>query len=153
MFKITEKNGRQGFTSFQIATRLLLLILCGLAQVAMGQNTPAVTQSLTLTGTVDLALKQNLDLQIANIETATRQQDRVIARSELLPHAGFDANDAITRYNTKAQLGVQPSVIPHEIGPYQAIHVGPTFSTPIFDLTLIRQYQESGHRLLATRAD
>ena len=31
----------------------------------------------------------------------------MIARSELLPHAGFDANDAVTRYNTKAQLGVR----------------------------------------------
>ena len=32
---------------------------------------------------------KNLDLQIANIQTATRQQDRVIARSELLPQASF----------------------------------------------------------------
>jgi outer membrane protein TolC len=119
----------------------------------MAQNTPTASQKLTLTSAVDLALKQNLDLQIANIETATRQQDRQIARSELLPQVGFDASDAVTRYNTKAQLGVQPSIIPHEVGPYQAIHVGPIFSTPIFDLTLIRQYQASGHRLLATRAD
>src|SRR5271156_5337912 len=122
MFKATEKNGRQRFTSFQIGDGLLLLILWGLAQVAMGQTAPAAAQKLTLTGAVELALKQNLDLQIANIETATRQQERVIARSELLPHAGFDANEAITRYNAKAQLGVQPSVIPHDVGPYQAIH-------------------------------
>lgn len=108
---------------------------------------------LTLTGAVDLALKQNLEIQVANIETASKQQDRLLARSALLPQAGFDANDAVTRYNTKAQLGVQPSIIPHEVGPYQSIRVGPTFSTPIFDLTLIRQYQASGHRLLASRAD
>src|SRR5580698_3958468 len=98
-------------------------------------------------------MKQNLNIQIANIESATQQQDRVIARSELLPHANFDASDAITRYNTKAQLGVQPSIIPHSIGPYQAVHVGPTFSAPVFDLTLIHQYEASGHHLLATRAD
>ena len=109
--------------------------------------------TLTLTGAVDLALKQNLDIQLANIETASKQQDRLIARSELLPHAGFDASDAVTRYNTKAQLGVQPSIIPHDVGPYQSIHVGPTFSTPIFDLTLIYEYQASGHRLRASRAD
>ena len=53
----------------------------------------------------------------------------------------------------KAQLGSNPPIIPHDVGPYQSIHVGPTFSTPIFDLTLIRQYQASGHRLLASRAD
>jgi outer membrane protein len=120
---------------------------------AMLQNAPSGSEKLTLAGAVDLALRQNLDIQVANIEAASKQQDRVIARSELLPHAGFDATDAITRYNTKAQLGVQPSIIPHDVGPYQSIHVGPTFSTPIFDLTLIRQYQSSGHRLLASRAD
>ena len=153
MVKVIENNGRQRYTSLKIAAGLLLLIFGAQSEVAMAQNAPAASQELTLTGAVDLALKQNLDVQIANIETATRQQDHVIARSNLLPHVGFDASDAITRYNTKAQLGVQPSIIPHEVGPYQAIHVGPVFSTPIFDLTLIRQYQESGHRLLATRAD
>jgi outer membrane protein TolC len=142
-----------GDKSLLIATGLLLLIFGLQAEVAMAQNTADAAQKLTLTGAVDLALKQNLDLQIANIATTIRQQDRQIARSELLPRVGFDVSDAVTRYNTKAQLGVQPSIIPHEVGPYQAIHVGPIFSTPIFDLTLIRQYQESGHRLLATRAD
>jgi outer membrane protein TolC len=77
----------------------------------------------------------------------------VIARSKLVPLATFDANDAVTRYNTKAQLGVQPAIIPQVVGPFQSIHVGPIFSTAIFDLTLIRQYQASGHRLLASRAD
>jgi len=132
---------------------LLLFIFGAQIQAAMAQNAPSSSQKLTLTKAVDLALKQNLDIQIANIATASKQEDRVIARSELLPHAGFDTSDAITRYNTKAQLGVQPSIIPHEVGPFQAIHVGPTFSIPIFDLTLIRQYQASGHRLLATQAD
>jgi outer membrane protein len=122
-------------------------------ETAMLPNAPASSEKLTLAGAVDLALKQNLDIQVANIETASKQQERLMARSGLLPHAGFDADDAVTRYNTKAQLGVQPSVIPHEVGPFQSIHLGPTFSAPIFDLTLIRQYQASGHRLLASRAD
>jgi outer membrane protein TolC len=120
---------------------------------AQDAATAARTQALTLAGTVDLALRQNLDVQIANIETASRQQENAIARSQLLPQASFDGNDAVTRYNTKVQLGIQPSIIPHEIGPYQAIHAGPTFSAPIFDLTLVRQYQASGHRLQASRAD
>lgn len=122
-------------------------------EAPMLPNAPSNSEKLTLTGAVDLALKQNLDIQVANIEIASKQQDRLIARSELLPYVGFETNDAVTRYNTKAQLGVQPSIIPHEVGPYQSIHVGPTFSAPIFDLTLIRQYQASGHRLLARRAD
>ena len=132
---------------------LLLIILCMEGRGALAQNAIEPPRILTLADAVELDLTQNLDLQIANIETARQQQERSIARSELLPHAGFDASDAITRYNTKAQLGVQPSVIPRDVGAYQAIHLGPTFSVAVFDLTLIREYQESGHRLKAARAD
>ena len=122
---------------------------------SMLSNAPSSSEKLTLAGAVDLALRQNLDIQIANIETATRQQDRVIARSELLPHASFEADDSVNRHNLRALLGIQIPIpiVPHNIGPYQAVHVGPAFSAPVFDLTLIRQYQASGHRLLASRAD
>jgi outer membrane protein len=137
--------------------------LCVLPGIAFAQRSPdsvlpkapPSSEKLTLAGAVDLALKQNLDIQIANIETATRQQERVIARSELLPHASFEVDDSVNRHNLRALLGIQIPIpiVPHNIGPYQAVHVGPAFSTPVFDLTLIRQYQASGHRLLASRAD
>ena len=149
----TESRKRQRLLTAKLVAGLLFLVSAVQGEGAVAQNAPSGSQKLTLTGAVELALKQNLDIQIANIETASKQQDRVIARSELLPQADFDASDAVTRYNAKAQLGVQPSIIPHNVGPYQSIHVGPAFSTPIFDLTLIRQYQASGHRLLASRAD
>ena len=135
------------------AARLLIFLLGAGDEMAMAQDAASSIQKLTLARAVDLALKQNLDIQIANIETASRQQDRAIARAVLLPQVGLEADDAIVRYNTKAQLGVQPAIIPHDVGPYQAIHGGPAFSTPLFDLTLIRRYQASGHRLLASQAD
>ena len=159
MLRTNESNGGNRFTTRRVVAGFLFLFVCASSWVMMAQDaanaaeTQAPKQTLTLAGAVDLALKQNLDVQIANIETASKQQDRAIARSQLLPQASFDGNDAVTRYNTKAQLGIQPSIIPHEIGAFQAIHAGPTFSTPIFDLTLLRQYQASGHRLLASRAD
>ena len=150
-----ESNSRQRFPSPFLAARLLFIIVCLLAEGAMAQNTSAPSRKLILTGAVDLALKQNLDLQIANIETATKQQDRVIARSELLPHASFEADDSVNRHNLRALLGIQIPIsnVPHSIGPYGVARVGSTFSALVFDLTLIRQYQESGHRLLASRAD
>jgi outer membrane protein len=135
------------------AARLLIFLLGAGDEMAMAQDAASSIQKLTLARAVDLALKQNLDIQIANIETASWQQDRAIARAALLPQAGLEADDAIVRYNTKAQLGVQPAIILHDVGPYLAIHVGPAFSTPLFDLTLIRRYQASGHRLLAGQAD
>lgn len=136
-----------------LAAGFLLLVLGVQGQAAVAQDAGTGPRALTVTSAVDLALKQNLDLQIANLETAMSQQDRAAARAELLPHAELDANDAVIRYNTRAQLGIQPAIIPHAVGPYQVVHAGPAFSTPIFDLTLIRQYQASGHRLLAARAD
>ena len=143
-----------------IAIPVSLCVLPGTAfaqrsPVSMLSNAPSSSEKLTLVEAVDLALRQNLDIQIANIETATRQQERVIARSELLPHASFEADDSVNRHNLRALLGIQIPIpiVPHNIGPYQAVHVGPTFSTPVFDLTLIRQYQASGHRLMASRAD
>lgn len=152
MINQTEKRSARFLRLCAVAAGLFLLVLVA-KESAMGQNAPAEARTMTLKGAVDLALKQNLDLQMANIQTAVRQQDRAIARSALLPHAGLEANDAITRYNTRAQLGIQPAIVPHEIGPYQAIHAGAAFSTPVFDLTLIREYQASGHRLAATRDD
>ena len=153
MSKVTENIDGERFTSLKIAAGLALLIWGAQSRMAIAQDAPAASQKLTLTTAVDLALKQNLDIQIANIETATRQQDRVIARSELLPQASFEADDSVNRHNMRALLGIQIPIVPHSIGPYQVVHVGPTFSVPIFDLTLIRQYQASGHRLLASRAD
>jgi outer membrane protein TolC len=143
-----------------IAVPVLLCVLPGTAFAQRSPDSmlsivPASSEKVTLAGAIDLALRQNLDIQIANIETTTRQQDRVIARSELLPHASFEVDDSVNRHNLRALLGVQIPipVVPHNIGPYQAIHVGPTFSAPVFDLTLIRDYQASGHRLMASRAD
>jgi outer membrane protein TolC len=153
MSRVTENSDRERFTSFKIAVGLAILVIGPPFRIAIAQSAPASNQNLMLTAAVDLALKQNLDLQIANLETAKRQQDRVIARSELLPQANFEADDSVNRHNIRALLGTQIPIVPHSIGPYDVVHVGPTFSVPIFNLALIRQYQESGHRLLATRAD
>jgi outer membrane protein len=55
---------------------------------------------LTLKDSIALALKQNIDVQVANINLATSQQDRKIARSALLPQASLQATDGIERYIT-----------------------------------------------------
>ena len=127
----------------------------GAAYPATAPNTPDLDVPLTLSAAVDLALKQNLDIQIANIDTAMRQQDRDIARSALLPTASFEADDSVNRHNLRALLGIEIPIssVPHNIGPYQAVHVGPMFAVPVFDLTLVRQYQASGHRVQASLAD
>jgi outer membrane protein TolC len=143
----TENSSAKWLAPAKIAAAFLLLVLHGKAQDASSDL------KLTLAGAVDLALKQNLDIQIADIDAAVRQQDRAIAQSELLPQASFTADESVDRHNLRALLGIQIPIAPHSIGPYEVAQVGPTFSAPLFDLTLIRQYQASGHRLLASRAD
>src|SRR5690349_18161224 len=128
MTREIENYGRQRLLTAKTWAALLVIIFCVQIEVAVAQNAPSTSQKLTLARAVDLALKQNLDIQIANIDSVSNQQKRVIARSELRPKAGFDASDASTRYNTKARHGGQPAIIPPDVGPYDAIHVGRTFS-------------------------
>ena len=63
------------------AARLLIFLLGAGDEMAVAQDAASSIQKLTLARAVNLALKQNLDVQIANIETASRQQDRAIAET------------------------------------------------------------------------
>jgi len=130
----------------------LWLLLTGLACSAWAQSLPDVLR-LTLDDAVSLALKQNPDVQIANLALASRQQEKTIARSALLPQAGVEASESIIRHNVKALVGLQLPGVPHNIGPYQVIRAGLSLSTPIFDLTLVRSYQASRHRIDASLQD
>jgi outer membrane protein TolC len=96
-----DRTKMQLLTAIIWATLLFIFVLGAKSEVAVGQDAPSRNQTLTLATAVDLALKQNLDIQIANIETARKQQERVIVRSALLPQAGFDADDAVTQCNTR----------------------------------------------------
>jgi outer membrane protein len=138
---------RRPMTSAALWLPLILLACSGWAQSQPDDL------SLTLTDAVTLALKQNPDVQVANLALASKQQEKAIARSELLPHVNVEASESITRFNLKALVGVQIPEVPHNIGPYQVIHAGPSFSTPIFDLTLLRSYEASKHRIDASLQD
>ncbi len=144
------------FSSSPSAFRCLLLLFAfGVTTAAFvsAQEQIHPKRQLTLDGAVELALRQNLDSQIATLNIATAQEQRALALSELLPHASLDATETISRYNLKALIGVQFPAVGKSIGPYQSVHAGPAFSGPVFDLTLIREYQASGHRLRAVRED
>jgi outer membrane protein len=125
-------------------------LLAPLLSAQMAQTAPL---QLTLKDSIALALKQNIDVQVANINLAISQQDRKITRSALLPQASFSATDEVERYNLQALIGVPFPGLPKNIGPFQAMYIGPRFFTPVFDLSLLRKYQASGHRLEASKED
>ena len=107
-------------------------------------NTTADTVRLNLEQAVALALKQNPTQQIAKLNAAESVQDKNISRAELLPQADFRVADSANRVNIQAQFGGQriPG-LPQHVGPYQLFSAGPSFSTPILDLSLWKKYQAS----------
>jgi outer membrane protein TolC len=110
------------------------------------------TVRLTLRDAVQLALQQNPQVQIANLNLAQREEDRKISRSGLLPQVALGAYEQVRRVNIQAQIGIPFPGFPQHVGPYEVFQAGPGFSAPIFDLTLWRRWQASQSNVTATAA-
>jgi outer membrane protein len=113
----------------------------GAVRNGLPRNAPTEVLRLTLDQAVELALKQNTTAQIAVIQAAEAVQDKNVARAALLPQAQLDTSDSIRRVNIEAQFGKPIPGFPEHIGPIQVFQAGPSFSAPVFDLTLWRRYQ------------
>lgn len=121
---------------------LLVIVVSMLAAQAYGQGRPAAVQ-LNLQQAVQMALKQNPSVQIAVLTLVESHKESNIALSQLLPQADFNVSDRAIRENIQAAIGVTFPGIPKAAGPFQVFQTGATFSAPIFDLSLWRQWQAS----------
>src|SRR5207249_1456766 len=125
---------------------------------AKAQSLPAVAPTealrLTLDQAVGLALKQNPTAQVAILTAAQSEQDKNIARAELLPQANAKISDEAQKVNLRAQFGGKTPFpgFPETLGPYQVFSAGPSFGAPIFDLTLWRRYQAAQNTVNASKA-
>src|SRR5712691_18604 len=72
---------------------------------ALPVNVPTQVLRLTLDQAVGLALKQNPTAQIAILSAAQSEQDKNIARAELLPQANARISDEAQKVNLRAQFG------------------------------------------------
>ena len=144
-------NGAHGSKHAILKTLILLILpLSFCPWSARGQdNTPL---KLTLKEAVQLALKQNPQVQIANLNLAQSVQDRNMARAGLLPQADLETLDRAMRYNIYALFGSKFPGIPEHGGPFQFFQGGPNFSMPIFDLTLWRRWQSAHQGIRASEA-
>ncbi len=109
---------------------------------------------LTLDKAVSLALRQNPSAQIAVLQAAEALQDKNIARAGLLPQVDLQTTDAIRRVNLQEQLGGAipfPGIQGH-VGPLNVFHAGPSFGTPVFDLTLWNRYRSARDLANASKA-
>jgi outer membrane protein TolC/ABC-type transporter Mla MlaB component len=121
---------------------------------ALPPNAPAQVLRLTLDQAVGLALKQNPTAQIAILQAAQSEQDKNIARADLLPQVKAQVSDEAQKVNLLAQFGGRTPFpgFPKTLGPYQVFSAGPSFGVPVFDLTLWRRYQGAQSTLSASKA-
>ncbi|MBZ5514667.1 MAG: TolC family protein [Acidobacteriia bacterium] len=152
--EITGPCTVEGVKQSKAATlKALALVILPLLLVRNSLNAQDKTPlRLTLREAVQIALKENPQVQIANLNLAESEQDRNIARSSLLPQAGFEAVDRATRFNIYAQFGKKFPGIAQHSGPFQFFQAGPNFAMPIFDLTLWRRWQAAHHGVNASEA-
>ena len=93
-----------------------LVLLHGLSLHA--QSVPPATLRLTLRDAVNIALRQNPQVAIANLDLAGSQESRRIARAALLPTASFNASERVVRGDLAATLGATiPGFPAHYYGP------------------------------------
>ena len=91
-----------------------MLFLAGAGRALAQENPPL---KLTLTEAVRMALRQNPEVQIANLDVAESREDKSIARSALLPQATLQVSDAATRRNLEAFIGRRIPGFPQPEGP------------------------------------
>src|SRR5208282_4911812 len=155
-----EKTGRRKGSPIIFYVALFGLVLGAGRAEAQGMRdnrlppqAPSQVLKLTLDQAVGLALKQNPTAQIAVLTAAQSVQDRNIARAALLPQADLSVKDQVERLNIEAQFGGKKIPgFPEHVGPYQVFSAGPTFGSPILDLTLWKRYQEARDNANASKA-
>ncbi|HXM40632.1 MAG TPA: TolC family protein [Bryobacteraceae bacterium] len=137
------------------AGKHVLIVLAALAFAPGVRAQDTTPLRLTLHDAVQLALNQNPQVQVANLNVAQSQQDQTIARAGLLPQASFQAYEQTRRFAVAPLFGLEhvPGLpFPGHLGPYDVYQAGPNFSVPIFDLTLWRRWQASKEGVSTSRA-
>ena len=109
----------------KLVSALFLLAALMNLQDAIATAQPTGVLRLTRKDAVTMALKQNPQVQIANLNVALSQQDEVIARSALLPQVNGEVSQSVRKENLEANFGRKITGFPSSIGPFLVIQLGP----------------------------
>src|SRR5580704_12420293 len=146
---VDEITGKSRSRSRRIlAMPLLFLLAVGIARSAPD---PAPLK-LTLRDAVQIALKQNPQVQIANLNIAASRENQNVARSALLPQINFAGSESVHRVNLSAAFGSKIPEFSEHVGPFWLTQGGPSGSLPLFDFTAWRRWQASKEAVIGTRA-
>ena len=113
-----------------------ILILLALASAGLAQD--AAPLKLTLRDAVNLALKQNPQVILANLDVAHSEQERLVARSGLLPQAAADVSETVHRVKPAGHARLELSRLSAARGALRDLPGGRLRAAPVFDLTLWR---------------
>jgi len=135
----------------------LLLGSAGLLPPAALAQQPQAKQQLTLTlqAAVDLALKNNLQAQLAREGISQARGEKGLGLSALLPNLSGAAYQANLTENLAA-LGLGPSSFPGLnpfVGPFSNFDARLRLVQSVFNLASIRRYQASVHGLALAREE
>ena len=145
----TETMRRTRSGAFAAVFLFVVMVLVLAAQAYAQQPAPL---ELNLHQAVQMALRQNPSVQVAVLNLAESHKASDIALSQLLPQAGFNVSDRAIRENIEAFIGISVPGFPQAVGPFQVFQTGATFSAPIFDLSLWRQWQASRRNITGADA-
>ncbi|HEX5227567.1 MAG TPA: TolC family protein [Bryobacteraceae bacterium] len=116
-------------------------------------QTPQTPLRLTLRDAVGMALKQNPQVQIANLNVAVTQENQIVARSALLPQANLAVSESVLRTNLEAFLGMRVHGFPQHSGPFWLFEGGANGTAPLFDLVAWHRWHESKENTVGARAE
>ena len=146
---VDEITGKTSDPSRGLVTEFLLFFL--ILGVVKAADAPAPLK-LTLRDAVQIALKQNPQVLIANLNVAQSQENQGVAFSGLLPQVNFGGSESVHRVNLAAAFGKQIPQFPQHVGPFWVVQGGPSGSMPLFDLTAWRRWQVSKEDVNGIRA-
>ena len=142
----TAPKARRNFRGVVLAAVLLAL-------AAAGKGAAPEPLRLTLRDAVNMALKQNPQVQIANLNTAVTQENQIVARSALLPQANFATSETVMRENLEAFLGMRVRGFPQHSGPFWLFEGGANGSAPLFDLVAWHRWRQAKENTVGARAE
>ena len=117
------------------------LLLVALAPAAVAQESAPL--KLSLKDAVAMALRQNPQVILANLDVSQSGQDTRIARSALLPQVVATVGEGAHRFNIQTAFGQGFPGLPEHAGPFWVSQAGVGFTAPLFDLTLWNRYRSS----------
>jgi outer membrane protein len=117
------------------------LVVLALAPAALAQDTAPL--KISLKDAIALALRQNPQVILANLDISQSRQDTRIARSALLPQVNGTVGEGVHRFNIQTAFGTGIPGFPQHAGPFWVAQAGVGFTAPLFDLTLWNRYKSS----------